>query len=263
MDLQLAKESELYNYNHYNYQVILFITALTAFIIIAIDYIQLKRLVNKETQSNYKILCEIKEINKKLFSSTVVCSQLETKIGNINKTINSALEQQMDYINRQLLTQNASIEDVNVKLFHDAEESRAFVSRQISDINSKLFERMEEIQSDISNQVKELEEKQTLVESKMETIQNDVVYKIEEKFALDKKIVYDMYCYLKNSVTLDSSLQDTVRGFFAYFYNFSYNPTVRSDFCMAVQDSHPYHLRRAGIVEESNWDTLLQRRVSK
>jgi len=226
MDLQLAQEKEPYNYSYYNYQVVLSIASLTIFIIVIVDYIQLKKVVNKEIHEICKILCELKQIDKKIFNLNVYSSQVENKVGNINKTINAALEQQLDYINRQFITQNASIEDINLKLFRDSEENRAFVSRQISDIKSKFFERIEEIETALTHEIEELEEEQVILVNKIEERDGFLLNKIDEKAVIDKKVVHDMYCYLLRGLHYGgvNNCVNVMRGFFHHFYDFEYNP---------------------------------------
>lgn len=258
MDLQLAQETAPYNYNYYNYEVILFVTVLTAFIIITIDRVQIKRLINNETQVRYKLLHEFLQLNNNVSIYEKEVSQLENKIGNINKNINSALEQQMDYINRQLLTQNASIEDVNVKLFHDAEESRAFVSRQIADIKSKVFEKMEEIETVLKHEIEELEEEHTILVNKIEERDGFLLNKIDENNALDKQMVYDMYRYLyfgimqgsgdaaftDNTFVQGNHVYQTLKGFFKNFYGFEFDQKIEPNITKMLNETHPYRIKQ-------------------
>jgi hypothetical protein len=244
MDLQLAQEKEPYNYNYYNFQVIICIASLTIFIIVIVDYIQLKKVVNKETQEIFKILCELKQIDKKIFNLNVYSSQVENKVGNINKTINAALEQQLDYNNRQFITQNASIEEINLKLFRDSEESRAFVSRQISDIKSKFFERIEEIETALTHEIEELEEEQVILVNKIEERDGFLLNKIDEKVVLDKKIAYDMYRYLYFAGGVGEGFCEILQGFFKQFYGFEIELHMDTKINKMINDTHPAHIRR-------------------
>jgi hypothetical protein len=255
MDLQLSQE--IYPYANSNYEFVGIVIVLTTLIVFIIDHLQLKTLVDNEKQSNRRILYEINQINKNLSTYAIRSSQLEIDIvdinkklsryatrflqlemdiADVNKNINVHLDKQTEYIDRQFNCQTETIEDINVKLFHAAEEISSYVSGQIEDIKTKLFESVEELQTDVTNQIEEMDAELTEFANKIETSQCELLHKLEEKSKLDKKVAYDMYCYLMRAFHErgPNSVKQVLHGFFHHFYDFDYNIIYSQDICDAV-----------------------------
>jgi len=120
MDLQV---SQGFAYNNNNCDIITYIVifAIYVFAISAFDYEKLKKDVNNDTQ---KTVREFEILKNRITDLETHVLGLEEKIGNINKNTNSALEQHLDYVNRQLLIQTATIEELNAKIMFETQPVR-------------------------------------------------------------------------------------------------------------------------------------------
>ena len=227
MDLQVSHEFG-YNNRENNYNVIvyaiIFTISMCAFT--AFDYIKLKKEVSLEIQKNNIIVGEFEKYRRLVRDLETHILGLEGKIGNITKNANAALEQQLDYVNRQLLIQNGTIEELNAKIVCETEESMARILRATCDLKDEILEEMEKLESHIESQIRELDEGQSFVSNKVDDVHTSLTEKLAEKNHTDKKVVYDMYCYLLRGLHYGgaNSCVNVIRGFFHHFYDFDYNP---------------------------------------
>jgi hypothetical protein len=260
MDLQVSQDFGYTNSNYnYNYDIIVYSSLFTVCIIAisAFDYIKFKNDVYNETEKNRKIMSEIEFLKKQNYVSRSTISDLESHISvleshisflekktkNINKNTNSALEQHLDYVNRQLLIQTASIEEVHSKLLHETEENRSRLSRSICDVRTDVREHLDELRATISSQMAEFEEEQSILSNKIDDVHFGVTTKLVEKMKLDKQVAYDMYRYLYFGF-MEGSISEAMQGFFKHFYEFEFDPKMDTNIDKILNDTHPVRINR-------------------
>ena len=245
MDLQVSHDFGYANYTYaYSYDIIVYssLFAICIFAIGAFDYLKLKNDIHIETQKNHKIMREFETFKKQILDSISRISDLESdvtsleeKTSNINKSINSALEQQLDYVNKQFLLQNASIEDVHSKLVYETDNTRAKLSQSLYDIRAT-----------ISGQMEELEESHSILSNKIDDVHFGLTTKLVEKMQLDKQVAYDMYRYLYFGFT-EGSVIEAMQGFFKHFYEFEFEPKMEENIDKILNETHPVRIKRNNL----------------
>jgi hypothetical protein len=232
MDLQVSQGFVNSNANNYDVVVYSVIFAISMCAFTAFDYIKLKREVKLEIQNNNIIMGEFEKYRRLVRDLETHILGLEGKIGNITKNANSALEQQLDYVNRQLLIQNGTIEELNAKIVCETEESRARLSRTTCDLKDEILEEMEKLESHIESQIRELDD-----------VHESLTEKLAEKNHMDKQVVYEMYQYLYFG-NMEGSINEALQGFFKQFYGFEFEKKINSITDKMLNESHPVRIKR-------------------
>lgn len=248
MDLQVSQDYGYYNYTN-NYDVVVYavIFAISICAFTAFDYINLKKDVKNEMLQNDKIFREFEKYRKHVDHLETNILDLETnildlgeKIKNINKNINLALDQNLDYVNRQLLIQNSSIEEVNSKVICETEEMRSELSRNIYDLKNSFKEELEELRVTLFSEVEELEEGRSSIADKVDEVCLNLTAKLDEKMQFDKDLLHDMHRYLYFG-SMNGRIADTVQGFFKQFYGFDYETNMSAITNKMLEKTHPLH----------------------
>jgi len=257
MDLQVSHDFGYANYTYtYSYDIIVYssLFAICIFAIGAFDYLKLKNDIYNETQKNHKIVSEfelfkqkMRELESHILDIESDVASVEEKTRNINKNTNSALEQHLDYVNRQLLIQTASIEDVHSKLMYETEENKSRLSRTICDVRTDVREHLDELRETISGQMEELEESQSTLSNKIDDVDFGLTSKLVEKMKLDKEVAYDMYRYLYFGFT-EGSVIEGLQGFFKHFYGFEFEPKMETNIDKILNETHPVRIKRNNVL---------------
>jgi chromosome segregation ATPase len=243
MDLQVSQGFVNNHANNYNVIICVIVFTLSICAFTAIDYIKLKKELKLENEKNYIIIGEFEKYRRLVRDLETHILGLEGKIGNITKNANTALEQQLDYVNRQLLIQNGTIEDLNAKIVYETDESRSRLLRTAKDIKSEILEEMEKLESHIESQIEELEEGQSFVSNKVDDVHASLTEKLAEKNHMDKQVVREMYQYLYFG-NMEGSINEMLQGFFKQFYGFEFEQKINPITDKMLNESHPVRIKR-------------------
>jgi hypothetical protein len=229
MDLQVSQGFVNSNANNYDVVIYSVIFAISMCAFTAFDYIKLKREVKLEIQNNNIIMGEFEKYRRLVRDLETHILGLEGKIGNINKNTNTALEQQLDYVNRQLLIQNGTIEELSAKIVCETEENRSRLSRTTRDLKDEILEEMEKLESFIESQIGELDEGQSFVSNKVDDVHASLTEKLAEKNHMDKQVAYKMYTHLYYALgeINDPKVLKGLRWFYRECYEFDYDAEFR------------------------------------
>lgn len=243
MDLQVSQGFVNNHANNYDVVVYAVIFAVSICAFTAFDYAKLKREVKLEIQNNNIIMGEFEKYRRLVRDLETHILGLEGKIGNITKNANAALEQQLDYVNRQLLIQNGTIEELNAKIVCESDENRCRLSRTTRDLKDEILEEMEKLESRIESQIEELDEGQSFVSNKVDDVHTSLTEKLAEKNHMDKQVVHEMYQYLYFG-NMEGSINETLQGFFKQFYGFDFEQKINPITDKMLNESHPVRIKR-------------------
>jgi hypothetical protein len=272
MDLQVYNAYDLSEYSYYH-PLIAFATITIIAAIMVIDYLTFKlqiydEMKNHKNKSNLAVL----ELESCIITMDDKMHTLETSMKKLLFDSLYVVNNELENINNKIAENQSNVfnelESIQNGVSDDIEENRNSISHNISSIRSEIVELIQELMGDTKAQIDdEAREIKCDLMDKIDNVQEFIDKKINEKSALDKKIACEMYWYLYKAGRIDCCLSDTVRGFFAHFYGFSYDlgnyHPLFAEFCPVFENSHPYYLRRNGNSDESTWDNLLQMGGSK
>jgi hypothetical protein len=271
MDLQVYNAYDLSEYSSYH-PLIAFATITIIAAIMVIDYLTFKiqiydEMKNHKNKSNLAVL----ELESCIITMDDKMHTLENSMKKLLFDSLYVVNNEVENINNKIAENQSTIfhelEDIQNGVSDDIEENRNSISQNISSIRTEIVELIEELMGDTKAQIDdEAREIKCDLIDKIDNVQELIEKKFNDKSNLDKQIACEMYFYLYKAGRIDCCLSDTVRGFFAHFYGFSYDlgnyhPSF-AEFDHNFQNSHPYCLRNRNG-DESTWDNLLQRRSSK